>query len=335
MTARIGGLAMALAMVSGAALAEGDAALSAKHVALAEAAAGDLFPAALGQCKDIGKSFVIPADRIDGYLATVVNVGGPRPLTVFDNLYYVGTDWVSAWAIETSDGIILFDALNNAEEAEKHIAGGLRELGLDPADIRKVIVAHAHGDHYGGAAWLKETYGAEIVMSETDWRELEKPRLQYESKLWDAPPARDVSVTDGDKVVLGDTTVEIVETPGHTPGTIGAVFEVRDGDETHKAVIWGGNGLNFGANAERFVTMMGSAEKVRTKVEAEGIDVFLSNHPGLDSTLRKAAAIGARGPDGGHPMVIGTTGVARFITALRECIAAQLASFAPEAVPQN
>lgn len=336
-TRRLCGAALGIAasFVAGTVSAAGDSEVSAKHVARAEAAAGAEFPAALGNCKNIGKSFVIPEDKIDGLLAKVVNVGAPAPVKVFDNLYYVGTNWVSAWAIETSDGIILFDALNNAVEAEQHVAGGLRTLGLDPADIKTIIVAHAHGDHYGGAAHLKAAYGADILMSETDWQELDKPKLQYESKLWDPPPARDVAVADGDKVILGDTTVEIVVMPGHTPGTIGAVFDVRDGDATHKAVIWGGNGLNWGPVADRFVAMMNSADKVAGMAQAEDIDVFLSNHPGLDGTLRNAEAIAARAPGAAHPMVIGKDGVARFMTALRECVAAQLASFAPEAIPDQ
>jgi len=65
----------------------------------------------------------------------------------FDNLYFVGADWVSAWAIKTSDGIILIDALNIQAEAAALIEGGMRKLGLDPAQIKYVIVTHGHGDH--------------------------------------------------------------------------------------------------------------------------------------------------------------------------------------------
>ena len=56
-----------------------------------------------------------------------------------DNLYFVGLASVSAWAIDTSDGIILIDSLNNADEAEKYIVGGLKSLGLDPSRIKTLI----------------------------------------------------------------------------------------------------------------------------------------------------------------------------------------------------
>ncbi|WP_226581115.1 MBL fold metallo-hydrolase [Acuticoccus sediminis] len=331
-TAFVGAVgAISLGLVAGASAAEGNAEVSARHVAAAQEAAGDDLTLALGNCKDIGKTFVIPEGKLHGMLEKLTTLGPRPPVTVFDNLHFVGTKWVSAWAIETSDGIILFDALNNAKEAKDYIEAGLEELGLDPADIKKIIVAHAHGDHYGGAKYLQDTYGPEVIMSALDWAELEKPELQYADELWDAPPERDVAVDDGDTVTLGDTTAQIVLMPGHTVGTIGIVFDVMDGDEAHKAVIWGGNGLNFGPDAGRFLDMMHSADKVREMAAEEGIDVFLSNHPGTDGTDEKAERLANRKEGDPHPFVIGTDGVERFMTALRECVAAQLASFDAEA----
>src|SRR6266850_290682 len=106
--------------------------------------------------------------------------GAPEPGRAFDNLYFVGSNWVSAWAIQTSEGIILIDALNNRAEAESVIDAGLRKLGLDPAQIKYVIVTHAHGDHYGGAVHLVEKYKARVVMSEPDWKQTEG-KLEYQS----------------------------------------------------------------------------------------------------------------------------------------------------------
>ena len=254
-------------------------------------------------------------------------------MEVFDNLLFLGTKWVTAWAIETSDGIILFDALNNTKEAQDYIEAGLTALGRDPAQIRKIIVAHAHGDHYGGAKYLSEKYGAEVIMSGIDWDELEKSTLQYASKHWDPPPARGTSVGDNDEVTLGDTTVRILLTPGHTPGTIGAVVPLKDGDNTHNAVVWGGQGLNWGPIGERFVSMMNSAKRIGDMAEGDGIDVFLSNHSGIDGVYPLADQLTSREPGSAHPLVIGHENVGRFTTALYHCVAAQLASFAPEMVP--
>lgn len=91
----------------------------------------------------------------------------PEPGQAFDNLYFVGSGWVSAWVLKTSDGLILIDALNNALEARGLIEGGMRKLGLDPAQIKYIVVTHGHGDHYGGAPMLVEQYRTRVVGGRT------------------------------------------------------------------------------------------------------------------------------------------------------------------------
>src|SRR5262245_10574936 len=72
------------------------------------------------------------------------------PVKVFDNLYFVGQTEYSAWAITTSAGIIVMDAIYNYS-VEDEVINGLRTLGLDPKQIKFVAISHAHGDHVGGA----------------------------------------------------------------------------------------------------------------------------------------------------------------------------------------
>src|SRR5262249_12033830 len=152
-----------------------------------------------------------PAARSDG-----------SPAKVFDNLYFLGNaplsgdiPTVTAWALTTSEGIILLDSLANANEATTYIEGGLKKLGLDPGSIRYVVVTHAHGDHYGGAQYLADKFHAHVVMSDTDWKVLEGPLPADWPAYWGAPPKRDLSVSDGDTLTLADTTIEFYVTPPH------------------------------------------------------------------------------------------------------------------------
>ena len=69
----------------------------------------------------------------------------PLPTKVTDNIYFLGLGWVSAWAVDTSDGIIVIDALNNAAEVDRYIVGGLQQLGMDPSRIKAVIVSNKAG----------------------------------------------------------------------------------------------------------------------------------------------------------------------------------------------
>ena len=63
---------------------------------------------------------------------------------------------VGSWALNTSDGIILFDTLNNTEEAQRIIEGGMKTMGLDPTRIKYIVIMHGHADHFGGAKYLQD-----------------------------------------------------------------------------------------------------------------------------------------------------------------------------------
>jgi metallo-beta-lactamase class B len=160
-----------------------------------------------------------------------MKIPAPPPGRAFDNLYFVGSKWVSTWAITTSDGIILIDAIDNEEEAERIVEAGLKSLGLDPTKVKTVIVTHGHGDHYGGANFFAQKYQSRIVASDVDWTMMET-KLEFDTPLWGRPPKHDVSVVDGDEVTLGDTTIDILITPGHTMGTISPIFGVRSGSRS-------------------------------------------------------------------------------------------------------
>src|SRR5688572_15179963 len=68
------------------------------------------------------------------------------PYKVFDNLYFIGTQSAGIWALNTSAGIIMIDT--NFDWNVKELVAGLLQYGLDPANIKYVIVTHAHDDRY-------------------------------------------------------------------------------------------------------------------------------------------------------------------------------------------
>ena len=175
----------------------------AKHAATATRVAGDDLQALTVLCKPAPATRA-SHDEVEKGVASQIARPAPPPGQAFDNLYFVGATWVSAWALKTSDGIILIDALNNAQEASSLIEGGMRRVGLNPADIRYIIVTHAHGDHYGGVDYLVRRYHPRVVMSGADWT-MTEGKLEFESSHWGPVPKRDVTVRDGDVIALGDT----------------------------------------------------------------------------------------------------------------------------------
>jgi metallo-beta-lactamase class B len=222
--------------------------------------------------------------------------------------------------VKTSKGLVIIDALDNSEEAEQYIVGGLRKLKLNPADIKYVIVSHAHGDHYGGAKYLKEKFNPRIVMSEIDWKVFEDP--QFDPKripLFGDPPKRDMAVKDGDTIKLGDTAFKLYMIPGHTLGTLATVFTVHDQGKPHRAVAWGGTAYNFGPLPDRLQIYADTTAKYGGILKQENADIFLSNHVSYDSAVAKMATLKERKPKDSNPFVVGQDTVQRFLTVLGEC----------------
>lgn len=242
-----------------------------------------------------------------------ISAGRVTPTRVFDNLYFVGDKDVSVWALNTSDGIILFDATHDIL-VEDRVVSGLKALGFDPARIKYVVVTHGHADHYGGAKLLQERYGARVLMGEPDWN----GAVTSQGTVSEEPlPRRDISVSKQRTLQLGDTVVTIVPTPGHTPGTLSMLFPVFDGDERHMVMLVGG-GHPFGSvpAMKKFVTFV---EPMAREAKARGVDLILSNHPKNDETLRKLERLAARKPGEPNPFVMGVAATNQLLTMVTEC----------------
>ena len=93
--------------------------------------------------------------------------GAATPSQLFDDFYYVGRTDVGAWVLKTSAGLVLFDTLNNPEEAANIVVPGMRKLGLDPDQIKLVVLTHSHNDHSGGMPYFRAK-GVRVMISEAD-----------------------------------------------------------------------------------------------------------------------------------------------------------------------
>jgi metallo-beta-lactamase class B len=242
------------------------------------------------------------------------------PYKVFDNFYWLGTRQHSSWALRTSDGLIIIDT-NFAWATEPEILNGLTALGLDPRQIKYVVISHAHGDHDQGAAELQKRFGAKVVMGAPDW----DSTLQRPATAAGGVPTRDMVVgATGMKLTLGDTTIDIVPTPGHTPGTLSYVFPVKDQGQTLMVAYSGGTLTGaFGTTAARWDEYIESQKRIAKAAADAGATVILSNHSEYDNAYTKARLIAAKREVGeDHPFVIGAAGVQRYFTVMTECATA-------------
>lgn len=253
-----------------------------------------------------------------------------HPQQVFDNLFFVGQGAVTAWAVKTSAGIVLIDSLNNASEAEYILMEGVRKLGLNPADVKYVIITHEHGDHYNGVRYLQDQYGVQAIASDIAWAAMDNGSATR--------PRRNITIADGQDYAIGDTSFHFMVTPGHTNGGVSMIFPVFDHGERHLGGIYSGWGIPGSATGK--ATQLGSVVRFAEATKRKGVDVLLANHQTQDMSLygldlvkyrRTKESIGHATPNhpgdfiDPHPYIVGKDGFQRFLAVQSECILASAA----------
>jgi metallo-beta-lactamase class B len=167
-----------------------------------------------------------------------------------------------------------------------------------------------------------------VILSAADWDLLDRSN--------GSKPRRDMVASDGQTLTLGDTTLTMYATPGHTLGTLSTIFPVTDHGVRHVVATWGGTAFNWMVNptpyvtADRperfwFETYSASARRFKEIAAKAGADVLISNHTIFDGSKTKLPALEHRKPGDPHPYVIGVDGVQRYLTVAEECAQAGVA----------
>lgn len=269
------------------------------------------------------------------------------PVRIFDQLYFIGTKGTGVYAINSPDGIAMIDT--NFDWDAKELVAELKDFGLDPQqNLKYIIVTHGHDDRYWGAKSLQETYPhAHVLMSAADWDVVAKDNSPENVK-----PRKDMIVTDGQKLKMGDVTITMYITPGHTPGTISLIIagltnkqSKHPDDGRHVASIWGGVDINLGRAGVQYYpdgqTMMKtyivSTKRFKELNEKAGVDTILSTTLGhINTNERLQTWRMMNGAPGVTPEMaaklakepnpfVSKDAVERYYTILENCYEAQLA----------
>jgi metallo-beta-lactamase class B len=280
------------------------------HIAAAKTVAGtswaELFPG-LCDLRNPNRPFTLP------------NPPAPRtpfepddwneqPAQIFDNLYFVGSKGVSSFAITTSEGIIITDAMW-VYDIEGSVVDGLKTLGLDPHDIKYVIIPHGHPDHYGGAKFLQDNFDVKVVAPRGELELLSVGPRYSNTPL---PNSYDVLIEDGDTLTLGDTSVHFTTMPGHTEAGVVLTFPVVENNQTHQMLIWPAGGGTPGGTDGQLAQARALAALIETAKE-KGIDAIAENHGShlLINNMQPS--------DAGNPFLVGTDTVVDYLTLRMEC----------------
>jgi glyoxylase-like metal-dependent hydrolase (beta-lactamase superfamily II) len=160
---------------------------------------------------------------------------------------------VNAYVIRGADGLTLVDPGWADTESEALLVAGLQRLGCTPADVRRILVTHAHWDHYTLAVKWQREFGVKTFLGRGERHTIEAfdtltgvypnqvrrlrrggagdladdvERLELEPHERDMPfSAPDVWLDGGEQIECGGVTILAHSTPGHTRGHI--VYEDR------------------------------------------------------------------------------------------------------------
>jgi len=251
-----------------------------------------------------------------------------EPTKIFDNVYVIGNSGTVAYVLTTSAGLVMIDALG-ANQVESVLLPGFKALGLDPAQVKAIIVGHGHADHFGGSAYMQEHFGSKVYVSAADWTLMENPPPARGGRQGGpaAPlPKHDQVITEGQPIAFGDLTVQPVAIPGHTPGSMGFIFPVKDNGKTRMAALYGGTVLTPGIiSDEGLQTYLQSIARFKQATRKAKVEVEIQNHPLMDPIQVKLDRLRTRTKGQPNPFVVGAKGYQTFLDVMSICTEANIA----------
>ncbi|MBO0857627.1 MAG: subclass B3 metallo-beta-lactamase [Chloracidobacterium sp.] len=215
-----------------------------------------------------------------------------KPYRIVGNIWYVGASGVTSFLITTSKGHILLDS--GFSETAPMIRRNIDQLGFKLTDVRILINSHAHYDHAGGLAELKELTGAKLMATEADAALLArggKGDFQWGDKYSYKPVKTDRVLRDGDQVELGEVRLTARLTPGHTKGSATWTMKVDEEGKQYDVVFStsvSAPGYNL-VNNDKYPNIVDDYRRTFQILKSLPCDVFLGPHAEFFSMKEKMA----------------------------------------------
>ena len=205
-----------------------------------------------------------------------------EPVRILGPLYFVGTKGLGVFLFTTSEGHILMNT--GMPSSGPMIVESIRKLGFRPEDIRVMINGHAHIDHAGAFAYLKERTGARLAVMKDDVAAMEsgdRGDFKYADDFTYPPVAVDRVLRDGDTIRMGDLLLTAYHTPGHTRGATTWIANLVVDGRAYVVAFPDGAGFNPGYRLVKNPSYPGIADDYRRTHHALEMlepDIWLAQH---------------------------------------------------------
>lgn len=262
---------------------------------------------------DDNNQIVINSRGWNNTTGTGANAQYRIPMTqIFDDVWFVGNHYVGQYLVKTANGLVQVDAGNNANEVATFNHPAMLALGLGPAyPLKGIFLTHGHGDHDGGATWLKTNLNPEVFLGSAD----------AANKAY-APTKIDSTDLSMRQMSIGGKNFWILPTPGHTAGSTSAVLEVQDHGKTVRVLMNGGQSMTN--TIPQVAQYLDSIERTYVMAKALHVDGVMTPHIYWDGEGEKLRDIIANGRTNPSQHVYGHDSVVRQMVVARECSAAWL-----------
>ncbi len=206
-------------------------------------------------------------------------------MKILGPLYFVGTKGLGSWLFATTEGLILLNT--GMPSSGPMIEASIRKLGFSPDDIKILLTGHAHIDHAGGHAYIKQLFGAKVAAMDEEVQNLESGGESdfFYGRDVDvmgfAPAYVDRVLRDGDQVKLGDVVLTALHTPGHTQGATTWTTTIVDGGKAYTIAFPDGGRINPGyrlADKPSYPGIEADYRNTLHRLEMLKPDIWFSSH---------------------------------------------------------
>ena len=209
------------------------------------------------------------------------------------NTWYVGTEAITVLLIRGPQGAVLIDT--GVPESAASVLKNIKAAGAKPGDIELILTSHAHLDHVGAIAQLKQATGARVLASEASKVLLEaggRNDLHFGDSLPYPPVVVDGVFRDGEVLTVGDLHLTAHLTPAHTPGSTSWTWVESDGDAS-VAMAYVDSvtapGYSLLGN-EKYPAIVEDFRRGFAAIRALPCDVLVTPHPEASELFERAAA---------------------------------------------